>query len=113
MSAQIIGNLTGAILISKSFGPSFFYTISVIEIVALFLFLFVPNPKPFDIVDKLEEPEKVDTESFLFKLSRTFRLLFTAKMFPMNFTILWNGIGIAVWSSILTPIMTDIQLVGS
>ena len=55
MSAQIIGNLTGAILISNSFGPNFFYIISGIEIVALLLFVFIPNPKPFENANP--EPE--------------------------------------------------------
>lgn len=58
MSAQIIGNLTGAILISKSFGPQFFYTISGIEIVALLLFVFIPNPKPFENAPPLVEEEE-------------------------------------------------------
>jgi len=55
MSAQIIGNLAGAIMIKKTMGPSFFIMLSIAEILFFSLFCFIRLPVK---VRETEEEEK-------------------------------------------------------
>jgi hypothetical protein len=46
MSAQIIGNLSGAILILRNPGPQFFGIMGIFAIFASFGFCFIKKPNP-------------------------------------------------------------------
>ena len=48
MSSQIFGNIIGARIITRTFGPTFFIIMGMIIIFALLCLFFLKVPKKFD-----------------------------------------------------------------
>ena len=114
MSAQIIGNFAGAILILNNPGPTFFGIMGVFEVVVCFGFCCISIPKKVrvqsteDLSESLTQVPndlELDQSHFCSDLFGTVRLLFSKDMLFLNLNLIWNGATIAFWSSILTPIM--------
>ena len=62
MSAQIIGNFTGALLIEKETGVGFFIIMSIFAIVCSLGFCFLKKPHEF-IIDPLSPSEIIPTHN--------------------------------------------------
>lgn len=111
MAAQIVGNLTGALIVEKAAGVPFFAIMGAFGVCCSFLFCFLRDPKPFPedrdgsdtsgLTLSPVEPENTFSEN----LMTTARLLVSKEMLPLVMLIIWNGTGISYWSSLLTPIM--------
>ena len=76
-SAQIIGNLTGAIMIKQTMGPPFFIILSCAEILFFMLFCFIRMPTKIREAehDTLEDSEPTEEKEpkFLDNLKYTLK----------------------------------------
>lgn len=81
MSAQIIGNSVGAIMIKHTMGPSFFITLSFAEAIFICLFVFVKMPVK---IRESEDDKESEEEEKPFKEN----LKYTLKM-CVNKNIAW------------------------
>jgi len=66
MSSQIFGNFTGAIIITRASGPTFFLIMGAIMFIGALLNIFLKKPKPFcnihgEYLHKHHEPESFTT----------------------------------------------------
>ena len=118
MSAQIIGNLTGALIIERSSGVSFFIIMSLMAFGASLLFccLIMPTPFPnresqieqsdYSVKQMISQIAKEDKQNFCKDMQGTFKLMFTREMMAINLLLVWSGCSISYWSTMLTPIMS-------
>lgn len=104
MGSQIFGNLTGALIITKASGPSFFLIMGIIMLISVIGFYFLKHPHKFEVVESgsenIEEPQ-----TFTEMIQSTLVLLWKPKMMMMNLQLMFTGISISYWSGIITPIV--------
>ena len=97
MSSNIIGSLIGGYMMSKSSGPSFFIIMGSIMIVAAIGMSFNKIPK----TDKEFEHKTVMEE-----VVSSVKMVFDKRMLYLDLYILFTGVSISFWSSLLIPAMT-------
>ena len=117
MSAQIAGNLSGALLIKNETGMGFFIIMSAIAMVFTFGFCFLRTPHKQHGIEEQSQPkeelehqlilkEREEKKSFVDNLKSTIKLLFSREMLSLDLNLIWGGMSIAYWSTVLTPLMT-------
>ena len=115
MSAQIIGNLTGALIVTKNSSVSFFLIMGVFAIFCSTLFGLIKIPKEFpvlngdnfdDLPSKAKEQDEAAPVTFWGDMKQTAKLLVSKEMLPFLPQQIWGGCSICYWSTMLIPIMT-------
>ena len=101
---------------------SFFIIMSGIAIFFTFGFCFLKIPhKQNEIAKSTDDIWKEEMEdnqiikeregtkapkSFYANLCSTIKLLFSREMLSLDLNLIWGGVSIAYWSTVLTPLMT-------
>jgi MFS family permease len=89
-------------------GPKFFIIMSIFEILACCMFFCIKIPKKTIIEENYFYPskdEEIPKKSFWANMKETIDLFSNRQMCWLHLNIIWTGVSIAFFSSMLTPIM--------
>ena len=103
MGSEFLGNPIAAIIIAVVAGPVFYFImgLSMILITLFIIFLFYEDPEPVE--DSIVKEE--GSSSFCDVLIATLSLLISKRMLTLMPMLLFTGVSLSVWSSMLVPIV--------
>lgn len=111
MMSNIFGSLIGSFLIKLGSGPSFYFSMGCIMVIAAFGQSRIQLPELDDVrASRTSAVQKHKT--IMEELTGTLQMLVNPRMLYLDAYILWTGFSVSFWSSLLIPTMI-IQLGGT